>query len=102
MSTPAPRSQRLARIRRTVAGGTLALFVASLLAVVAWGRQPVTSHASAATQGAASQSDPYGTAPNGEDGYGDDDGYNNSIPYDYGTAPSQSSQAPAPLTTRTS
>jgi hypothetical protein len=111
MPDPAPRSQRLARIRRTVLGGTIALFIASLGAVVTWGRQPAQTHARAVTQDNPSTVDPYsnsdgygtdqyGTDPYsyGGDGYGEDDSGGSSQ-----VDPSQSAPAdPGPLTSRSS
>jgi hypothetical protein len=55
-----PRAQRLRRIRRAVAGAAAALFIASLGAVLAFGRQPAASHATAASQSSApAASDPW-------------------------------------------
>src|SRR3954470_3063953 len=120
MPEPVPRSQRLARIRRGVAAGTVALFVASLAAVVGWGRQPAASHARAATPDApatadpSSGADPYGGADpsSNADPYGGADPYSGSDPYDDGSAqaaPSQSAAGaqpapadPGPLTSRSS
>lgn len=50
------RAQRLRRIRRAVAGGSAALFLASLGVVVAFGRQPATSHANGSPDRAATPS----------------------------------------------
>jgi hypothetical protein len=90
MPEPVPRSQRLRRIRRGVAAGTVAVFVASLAAVVGWGRQPAASPTRAAAPAAPATADPYSGAD----------------PYDDGAAqaaPSQTAPAdPGPLTSRSS
>jgi hypothetical protein len=97
------RSQRRARVRRGVAAGAAALFVASFGAVATWGRQPAT-RAAAAPAPASDVAPPVQQAP--DPGYGYD-------PYDYG--PPQDDQqlppdqqaapqdtGPAPMTTRQS
>src|SRR3954470_23213352 len=88
MPEPVPRSQRLARIRRGVAAGTVALFVASLAAVFGWGRQPAASHARAVTPDAPATADP----SSGADPYGGADPDSGAAPYG-GAAPSS---GPAP------
>lgn len=88
---------RLRRIRRTVAAGSVALFVASLATVMAFGRQPAPG-ATAATPAAPG----YG-GDDGSGSYGGDDGGYDAQPYGSGTQSSQpQSQAPAPLTSRSS
>jgi hypothetical protein len=115
------RAQRRARVRRGVAAGAAALFVASFGAVATWGRQPAAKVAAAPAPAASDtqqqqqqqqppqQSDPYD--PYGYDQYGQDPGYGG----DPGAPPSDDQgqsqpsdpsagqdSSPAPMTTRQS
>ena len=85
------RAQRRARVRRGVAAGAVALFLASFGTVATWGRQPAAKVAAA----------PAPAASDGASGPYDDDSYGDGEPQAV-APPAQQDTAPAPMTTRQS
>ena len=104
MSVMTERAQRRARVRRGVATGAVALFLASFGAIATWGRQPAAKVASAPAPQTDAQ--PQVEQPPPDPGYGydpygyDDDPYGDESE----TAPpqDQGDAGPAPMTTRQS
>ena len=100
------RRQRRARVRRGVAAGAAAVFVAAFGAVATWGHQPAAKVAATPAPTTDAQPQPQQAAPPDPYGY-DPYGYepdDQGVPQEDQQAPQDQGDAggPAPMTTRQS